>query len=439
MYYDLNIPWPLPLPSSSTNASAGGKKKASKPTASAAPSASSSSTTRPDPLTTLDTATLTRLRTVTHDLHSLGYHTIAFNHHLTSRFDPTLHSNPFPPNSSGRPSAPFPLLDPRFPSNPPSNPSDGAPAPPPPRGNGLTQLSRLTLTLTDTLLQPPGHGLLNSHSPSLLTYDLLSVQPTSDATFSHACLTLSELKPFSIDIISLDLSSQPRLPWLLKRSTLNAALDNGVMLEVCYAPVLGAGAVGASDASSHLRARRNLISNVRDLVRITNGRNLIFSSGAIEALQLRGPEDVVNLASVFGLSVNAARDALVENPRRCIVRARTRKSWRGVVGPPVMAREVKADVDVRIVSRANEGQQQEKKRKQQQQGGQRQPHSQESQSLKRKRNLEAEEQQQPNGNPAAKATKPPQPPQHTQIEAQAQPQTVRATKKRKRPAPTTAA
>lgn len=151
---------------------------------------------------------------------------------------------------------------------------------------GLTQLSRLTLILDQESMAKSGSGFVASNSNALQQYDILAVCPTSEAAFQHACITLSELKPFSIDIISLDLAASPRLPFHLKRSTVGAALANGVVFEISYGAALD-----GSDGS----ARRNLISGSREVLRVTNGQGVIFSSGAKEALGLRGPYDVMNL------------------------------------------------------------------------------------------------------------------------------------------------
>ena len=42
-------------------------------------------------------------------------------------------------------------------------------------------------------------------------------------------------------------------------------------------------------------ARRHLITNAAALVRITKGKNIILSSDAKNAMELRGPYDVINL------------------------------------------------------------------------------------------------------------------------------------------------
>ena len=60
-------------------------------------------------------------------------------------------------------------------------------------------------------------------------------------------------------------------------------------MEVCYA-------AGIGDTAS----RRNIISNATGLLRGTRGRGLLISSEARRAADLRGPFDVLNLASFWG-------------------------------------------------------------------------------------------------------------------------------------------
>lgn len=146
------------------------------------------------------------------------------------------------------------------------------------------------------------HPQTTANTNALLSYDLLSVRPTTEATFSVACLSLAELKPFSIDIISLDLSASSRLPFFLKRSTVGAALANGAVFEVCYGDALAQPESNTGGAESLARMeeeterkRRNVISGARELMRVTNGRGIILSSGASQLLGIRGPYDVVNL------------------------------------------------------------------------------------------------------------------------------------------------
>ncbi|WFC93777.1 ribonuclease P [Malassezia brasiliensis] len=171
------------------------------------------------------------------------------------KFDPSTQINPFR-RQQQLPQPPFPKLDPRV----CGKALDQA--------TPLTQLSRLTVVLDKDNLVKSGTGFVTANSNALLQYDLLSVMPLTDTAFQHACITLSELKPFSIDIITLDLAASPRLPFHLKRSTVGAALANGVVFEITYGDAL--------DPSRETRdvstARRNLFSNARDLLRVTNGK-----------------------------------------------------------------------------------------------------------------------------------------------------------------------
>jgi RNase P/RNase MRP subunit p30 len=165
-------------------------------------------------------------------------------------------------------------------------------------------LSRLTVVMEDPAVNI---GLTSTSSP-LHTFDVLAVQPTSERAFLAACQTLE------IDLISLQLGA--RLPFPMKGAPVRAALGRGVYFEVCYAPLVYTPA-----------ARKTLIGNVLNLMRITQGgQGVILSSGALEAMQLRGPYDVVNLAStLFGVDVAAAKRCVMEHPRALLMRAATRR------------------------------------------------------------------------------------------------------------------
>ncbi|PWN54189.1 PHP domain-like protein [Violaceomyces palustris] len=350
MFYDLNIPWPCSSqqPAASSSSSSNQPKRKQKHQASqkkrdVSPSSAnqedSNNLSAQGPISFLNPTETRNLTEIVEDLQALGYSYVAFNNQVEIKFDPNLHSNPFQPTRDGRPRPPFPGVDPRT-TRAANTSTKGKSRSTPSFGQGLTQLSRMTLLLDDSSLGKAGTGLINSNAGPLQSYDLLAVKPLTESTFQHACISLSELKPFGIDIISLDFTSSPRLPFFLKRSTVNAALENGVMFEICYGPAVGSCSTSdgnlRADPQSMAKARRNLISGVRDLLRITNGKGVFFSSGVSEALGLRGPYDVINLATIFGMTNSAARDALSSNCYSLLMRARTRKTFRGVVGHPVV-------------------------------------------------------------------------------------------------------
>ena len=80
------------------------------------------------------------------------------------------------------------------------------------------------------------------------------------------------------------------LLYRLRPPLIKAAVERGVVFEVCYGAAI-------SDATG----RRQLFSNAIALVRAAGGASLV-SSGAATASELRAPHDVANLATLFGLS-----------------------------------------------------------------------------------------------------------------------------------------
>ncbi|CAG8483261.1 5286_t:CDS:2 [Paraglomus brasilianum] len=141
-----------------------------------------------------------------------------------------------------------------------------------PNNEKIKQYTRLTVVIDD-----PGqnYGLTSTNS-TISSYDLVAVQPTNEKLFQMACGT------FDVDIISLEMGN--RLPFYFKHTTVGLAIDRGIYFEISYAPAI-------RDSGS----RRQLISNAQNLVRITRGRNIIITSDAQRAMELRGPYDIINL------------------------------------------------------------------------------------------------------------------------------------------------
>jgi len=91
------------------------------------------------------------------------------------------------------------------------------------------------------------------------------------------------------------------------------------MFEICYSAAL-------RDAS----ARRYLMNNATDLVRITKGKNIILSSEARHALELRGPYDVMNLSCLFGIDLALSKQTISSNCRAAILHGEARKTGQAV-------------------------------------------------------------------------------------------------------------
>lgn len=146
---------------------------------------------------------------------------------------------------------------------------------------GIQVLERITLIIDDT------SKLSMLNSPILQLYDIVAVQPSNEKLLLQ-CLQ-SEF-----DVISLPLGS--RMPFYIKRPHVNVAKEKGVFFEIPYAMAL-------RDNGQ----RRSLIGNAAVLLRATVGKQLITSSGATSAMELRGPHDIINLGLLFNLSQEQAR------------------------------------------------------------------------------------------------------------------------------------
>jgi RNase P/RNase MRP subunit p30 len=139
------------------------------------------------------------------------------------------------------------------------------------------------------------------------TYDLVAAVPQTEQLFDDCCRRLD------IDLISLDLTE--RVPFRMSLPAVAAAIARGVHFEICYAPAL-------RDSAS----RRNLVANSQQLLRLTRGRNIVLSSGALRPMELRGPHDVANLGmSLLGMAHDAAHKAVGSNLVAVLKRAQLRR------------------------------------------------------------------------------------------------------------------
>ncbi|XP_024523064.1 ribonuclease P protein subunit drpp30 [Selaginella moellendorffii] len=116
------------------------------------------------------------------------------------------------------------------------------------------QYSRISVVVVDQVQA----AALNPSNPVLQSYDVVAVQPMSQQSFAQACTTMEKLS------------------FRIKSSAL-------------------------TDAA------------IETLVTMTRGRNIILSSGARNACEIRGPNDAANLATLFGLTMEQARAAISKN------------------------------------------------------------------------------------------------------------------------------
>jgi ribonuclease P/MRP protein subunit RPP1 len=211
------------------------------------------------------------------------------------------------------------------------------PFPTPPR---LRILRRCNIFLTDpttNLLIPQ----LQQH------YDIISARPTNERSLQQACSNLD------VDIISLDMTLKPEKPF--KFSMIGAAIARGIKIEICYSQGLTA---------DNQNAKRMLISNAVQLIRVTRGRGIIFSSEAKNVLGLRAPSDIINLASIWGLGHERGKDGLSREARSVVEFARLKRtSYRGVIDV-VYGGEKPVGLDIADQNKQNpKGQKKQNKRK----------------------------------------------------------------------------
>jgi ribonuclease P/MRP protein subunit RPP1 len=172
----------------------------------------------------------------------------------------------------------------------------------------LKQYSRLSIHLDDNSQL----YTLTANNPILLSYDIVAVCPSNEKLFQQCCQNLE------IDIISLDLSH--KLPFSVKTPIVQQAIARGIHFEICY-----------SSALKDNNSRRHFMSNVIHLVRTTKGRNLIFTSEAKRAMHLRGPYDVINLGTLFGLDPAISKNCIASNCVTTLYHGETRKTAKGVI------------------------------------------------------------------------------------------------------------
>ncbi|KAL1208557.1 Protein GAMETOPHYTE DEFECTIVE 1 [Cardamine amara subsp. amara] len=173
-----------------------------------------------------------------------------------------------------------------------------------PRATPFRQYTRLTIHV-ESNAQCQG---LNSGNPILKSYDIVAVRPMNQNAFDYAC------EKAEVDIISIDFSD--KMPFRLKHPMVKAAIQRGIYFEIKY-----------SDLLMDAQTRRQVISNAKLLVDWTKGKNLIISSGAPSVTELRGPNDVINLMSLLGLSTERARAAISKNCRNMIAKVLKKKRF----------------------------------------------------------------------------------------------------------------
>lgn len=132
----------------------------------------------------------------------------------------------------------------------------------------------------------------------------MAIRPLKDKIFQACCQTLD------IDLISLDVTK--RFPFAVKTAMVQQAIARGIHFEISIGSALKGkfhqfvcinDRPRTNPLMPHLdpNIRRHMLSNALHLVRVTKGRNIIITSEAQRAIDLRAPYDLINLCVTLAL------------------------------------------------------------------------------------------------------------------------------------------
>ncbi|CDF36234.1 unnamed protein product [Chondrus crispus] len=95
----------------------------------------------------------------------------------------------------------------------------------------------------------------------------------------------------------------------------------GIVFEIAYA-------AGLRDVNS----RRFLIANAGAICRATRGKHLIMSSGARSEMELRGPQDIINLGILFDIPQEHSHNAVKKVAGEAVAHGNIRsQTYKGIV------------------------------------------------------------------------------------------------------------
>ncbi|KAI9021558.1 RNase P subunit p30-domain-containing protein [Phycomyces nitens] len=166
----------------------------------------------------------------------------------------------------------------------------------------IQQLTRVTLIVDDL---KANYQLSSSNTCNSLI-DILAVKPSNVDICKHAC------QSYEVDLISIDLSQRRVLPGYVSSQV---AITRGIFFEICY-----------TQGNRDVKKRSTFYSNARRLVETTRGKNLIFSSEALRALEIKRPSDLRMLGLLIGLTEEQVEAAVGYNYVRLLRKGETRKS-----------------------------------------------------------------------------------------------------------------
>lgn len=153
---------------------------------------------------------------------------------------------------------------------------------------------------------------MNGNNKILKNYDIIAVEPSNDKTLLQ-CVQSNE-----IDIITFDLCQKILYP--IKVPVSKQALDRNIYFELSLKECLKDNVT-----------RRNMISNAKKIIDSTRGKNIVITSGASDKYMLRGPQDLIHLGKLFGITSSNCKKAVTTSSREVLFHGKSRKTEKGVL------------------------------------------------------------------------------------------------------------
>ncbi|KAH7829847.1 putative ribonuclease P protein subunit p30 [Monocercomonoides exilis] len=179
-------------------------------------------------------------------------------------------------------------------------------------GGSFVGRIRLFRRVTIVLELDTAMSRIKPENSFLRTFDIVAVAPKTESTFKAACTHLP------IEIIQLDAESQwtyrPRIPHV------RGALKRGLHFEICY-----------GNALSNSVFRRQLISNLRQLIILTRNKGIILSFGANLPFLMKNPLDLMHFLAIVELPSRAIPSCIRNNIASALSVGAARRADHGMI------------------------------------------------------------------------------------------------------------
>jgi len=164
------------------------------------------------------------------------------------------------------------------------------------KGQSPVILRRLTLTFSSNDFLP-----VFNNSATVKSYDLVALVPTSALALQNLLKSgfRADIIAFSAAVAAAAAEPAPNVKW--NRKLYNECVEKHMVFELTYA-----------QAISDSVARRKIIRQSHVYHSVGKSRSVVVSSGGGTAVELRSPHDVINLAHLFNLNEQQAKNSVTK-------------------------------------------------------------------------------------------------------------------------------